>query len=200
MVLFNYINYFGGDVILYNIFFNYSLYCYFNIFFSFFIEFSLLLFIVFNILFIENTNKNKKIFFYFFLAFLFFLIICTCFFYLFNFNIFIVNVSLQNNYFTILSKISCIVLMTNILYILKNKLLYVSYNFFFKDLLCILCFLLLFLCILLSSIDFFIIFLSLEGISFVIYTLGTILNQSYINMEAIIKYFLINNIGSSLLL
>lgn len=189
-----------GDLFFLHIFFNYSLYCFFNIFFSFFIEFNLFFFLLFNIIFIQNTNNKIKYFFYFFLSFLSFLIICSYFFYLLNINIFLLNFSLQNNYFTFLSKVICLCLLLFIFYIIKNKLLNQNYNFFFKELVCVFCFLLLFICILISSIDFFIFFISLEGISFVLYTLGTILNLSYINLEAIIKYFLINNIASSLLL
>lgn len=200
MILFSLIPSSFGDAIFYNGFFNYSLYCYFNIFFSFFIEFNLFFFILFNILCMPNNNKNVKNFFYFFIAFLSFLMITSCIFCFLNIHFFLINFSLQNNYFIFLSKIICLFLLINILYILKNKLLYTIYNFFFKEFFCILSFLVLFICILLSSVDFFIMFLSLEGISFILYTLGTILHKSYINLEAIIKYFLINNIASSLLL
>jgi NADH:ubiquinone oxidoreductase subunit 2 (subunit N) len=57
-------------------------------------------------------------------------------------------------------------------------------------------FLILFFCILLSASDFFIVYLALEGISFVLYTLSSICSESYINIEAIIKYFVINNLAS----
>jgi NADH:ubiquinone oxidoreductase subunit 2 (subunit N) len=200
MMLFSLILSSFGDAVFFNGFFNYSLYCYFNILFSFFIEFNLFFFILFNILCIPNHNKNVKSFFYFFIGFLSFLMMTGCLFCWLNINFFLINFSLQNNYFIFISKIICLFLLINILYILKNKLLYTIYNFFFKEFFCILSFLLIFICILLSSVDFFIMFLSLEGISFVLYTLGTILHKSYINLEAIIKYFLINNIASSLLL
>ena len=61
-------------------------------------------------------------------------------------------------------------------------------------------FLLLFIFLLLSSYDLFIIYLSIEGISLILYTLGSLFHNSLINLEAIIKYFIINNIASSLLL
>jgi NADH:ubiquinone oxidoreductase subunit 2 (subunit N) len=64
----------------------------------------------------------------------------------------------------------------------------------------ILSFLMLFIFILLSSYDFFVIYLCIEGISLVIYTLGSLMNQSLINLESVIKYFLVNNMASSLLL
>lgn len=183
-----------------NTFFNYSLYCYFSSFFSFFIELSLLFFIIFNILFIDvNLKKNKNSFF-FFLSFLIILLLYAFFILFFNFNIYILSFSLQNNYYIFFSKTFCLCLLIIILYVIKNKLLENIYSLNLKDFFCIICFLLIFLCILLSSVDFFIMFLSLEGISFILYTLGTILKTSYINLEAILKYFLINNIASSLLL
>jgi NADH:ubiquinone oxidoreductase subunit 2 (subunit N) len=64
----------------------------------------------------------------------------------------------------------------------------------------ILSFLMLFIFILLSSYDFFVIYLCIEGISLIIYTLGSLMNQSLINLESVIKYFLVNNMASSLLL
>lgn len=189
-----------GDVLFFNTFFNYSLYCFISIFLSFFIEVSLFIYIIFYILCFKNNNKNSKTIFYLFIIFLILIILFNSVLIFLNKHVFLINLSLQNNFYTLNSKIMSLFLFINIIYILKNKILYNIYNIFLKDILCILCFLLFFICILYSSIDFFIIFISLEGISFVLYTLGSILSKSFINMEAILKYFLINNIASSLLL
>jgi NADH-quinone oxidoreductase subunit N len=87
-----------------------------------------------------------------------------------------------------------------ILFISKTKLLEQPLHSSLNELPSILSFLILFICILLSTFDFFIMYLTIEGISLILYTLGSLMNQSLINLEAIIKYFLINNMASSFLL
>jgi len=93
-----------------------------------------------------------------------------------------------------------ILLLLFILFISKNKLLIHPKIISLNELPSILSFLILFICILFSSYDFFVIYLSIEGISLIVYTLGSIMSESLINLEAILKYFLINNMASSLLL
>lgn len=105
-----------------------------------------------------------------------------------------------NNKFIIYCKIIVILLLLFIIIISKNKLLVTPKIISLNELPTILSFLILFICILFSSYDFFIIYLSIEAISLVVYTLGSLMNESLINLEAILKYFLINNIASSLLL
>lgn len=87
-----------------------------------------------------------------------------------------------------------------ILIISYNKFLYLPNKTSVNEIPIILSFLLLFIFFLISSYDFFIIYLCIEGISLIIYSLGSLMNQSLINIEAIVKYFLINNIASSLFL
>lgn len=82
----------------------------------------------------------------------------------------------------------------------KNKLFITVNNISLNEIPCIFTFLILFICILFSAFDFFVIYLCIEGISLIIYTLGSVMNESLINLEAIIKYFIINNIASSFLL
>jgi len=105
-----------------------------------------------------------------------------------------------SNKFVIFSKMIVLILLIAILFISKNKLLINPKMISLNELPSILSFLLLFICILFSSYDFFIIYLCIEGISLIVYTLGSIMNESLINLEAILKYFLINNMASSILL
>lgn len=90
--------------------------------------------------------------------------------------------------------------MVLILIISSNKFIIAPTRSSLNELPAILSFLMLFIFILLSSYDFFVIYLCIEGISLIIYTLGSLMNQSLINLESVIKYFLVNNMASSLLL
>jgi NADH:ubiquinone oxidoreductase subunit 2 (subunit N) len=87
-----------------------------------------------------------------------------------------------------------------ILFINKNKFFVSPSTIALKEIPCLFSFLLLFICILFSAFDFFVIYLVIEAISLIVYTLGSLMNESLINLEAVIKYFIINNIASSLLL
>jgi NADH:ubiquinone oxidoreductase subunit 2 (subunit N) len=82
----------------------------------------------------------------------------------------------------------------------KSKFLLNPKKLCLDETLCVFTFLLLFICILLSTFDFFVMYLTIEGISLIIYSLGSLMNSSLINLEAILKYFIINNMASSLLL
>jgi NADH-quinone oxidoreductase subunit N len=60
--------------------------------------------------------------------------------------------------------------------------------------------LVLFIFILLSSYDFVVAYLALEGISLILYILGGFLKENLISLESIIKYFLLNSLSSSIML
>jgi len=87
------------------------------------------------------------------------------------------------------------------LYISRSKLYvkYITSDFFIDFLICF-SFLFIFLSILISASDFIIIYLAIEGVSMVLYALGSLLNAGLLNIEAVIKYFIINNLASSLFL
>jgi len=53
---------------------------------------------------------------------------------------------------------------------------------------------------LLSGSNLFIIYMAIEGVSMVIYTLGAVLHVSFLNLEAVLKYFILNNFASSVLI
>ena len=190
----------SGDWFFFIHFFNYSNYCYFDFIITFFIEFLLIFYIIYNFLCFKEKRSNFKIFFFQYIFFLFFILILILLNLYFLPSSSLIFFHIINNKFIIYSKIIVIVLLILILIISKNKLLLTPKNISLNELPCVLTFLILFICILFSSYDFFIIYLSIEGISLIIYTLGSLMNESLINLEAILKYFLINNIASSLLL
>ena len=189
-----------GDFFLYNIFFNYTTFCPFTFLFSFLIEFFLFINIVHNLVFYKELRNNFKLFFYkyiFFLCFLTFILF-------FNFMVlnysFLLGTHLLNNRYTLACKLISVILVLLILLISKKKILIRPRNVKLNEIPTIFSFLLIFICILLSTSDFFVMYLTVEGISLILYTLGTLMNLSLINLEAIIKYFLINNMASSFLL
>jgi NADH-quinone oxidoreductase subunit N len=60
--------------------------------------------------------------------------------------------------------------------------------------------LMLFIFFLVSSYDFMFAYMSLEGISLILYILGGFLKENLISIEGIIKYFLLNSLVSSIML
>ena len=62
------------------------------------------------------------------------------------------------------------------------------------------CFSVLFMFLLLSSYDFFAVYLTIEGLSLTLYVLATLLHQGIISVEASIKYFSLGAIASGSLL
>jgi len=57
--------------------------------------------------------------------------------------------------------------------------------------------LLLYLCIFVSSFDFIVVLISMEGISFILYGLGGFLILNLIALESIIKYFILSSISGA---
>jgi len=76
-----------------------------------------------------------------------------------------------------------------------NKVLSVVPDFIF-----LLNLLLLFILVLLSSYDFMLAYLALEGISLVLYILGGFISENLLSLEGIIKYFFLNSLCSSIML
>jgi len=84
--------------------------------------------------------------------------------------------------------------------IIKEKILVSSRQTALLEIPILFSFIYLFFCVLFSANDLIVLYLSLEGISLVLYALGSVINESLLNIEAIVKYFIINSFASSLLL
>ena len=182
----------------YYLFFNYSNYCYFTYFLTFVIEFFLILYILYYFIFYDEVCINFKKLFFQYLFFLCFLISILYFILLENTTI--ICFHLISTKYIIYCKFIIIIILLLTLLINYNKFMINPKEIGFKELPILLSFLLLFICILLASCDFFVIYLVIEGISLILYSLGSLMNKSLINLEAIIKYFLINNMASTCLL
>lgn len=102
-----------------------------------------------------------------------------------------------HTYYTLWIKSFFIIMIAISFYICKIK--YLESNLLL-DIICIYSFMILFFSLLFSVSDFFVAYMIIEGLSFIIYTLGCLINLSYINLESILKYFIINSLGSVLLL
>lgn len=189
-----------SDNSLLDTFFNFSNNCINTYFSNFYLEILLIAYIIYNVIFYKENKNNYKLFYFQFIFFLTFLcLICSFNFIFYNVNYLKQDILINNN-FVLISKCFVLFITLMIFLICKNKFMvkpkYMSVN----EIPIIFCFLLLFISLLLSAYDFFIIYLTIEGISLIIYTLGSVMNESLINLESIMKYFLINNMASSLLL
>ena len=189
-----------GDFVFYNVFFNFSNFCYLSYFLCFFLESFISIYILYQIIFFY---ENRTSFMPYYLKFIYFLFLLILTYFIINFyliNYTLIGSALIYNKYTFFSKFIILVLMVGILIICSKKFTIEPNKISLNELPCLLSFLMLFICILLSSYDLFIIYLCIEGVSLVVYTLGSLMNKSLINLEAIIKYFLVNNMASSLLL
>lgn len=170
-------------------------------FWAFFLESFLFIYILYQILFFIEKRQNFLIFYYQFITFLISLgVVYFSLNYFNNYSNSIITSHLIINQYTLFCKLIILLLMVLILIISSNKFTIAPTKSSLNEIPAILSFLMLFIFILLSSYDFFIIYLCIEGISLIIYTLGSLMNQSLINLESVIKYFLVNNMASSLLL
>lgn len=182
--------------------------CFFNFrnlvlkynFIFFNIEIILIIYIIYNVIFFTINKLSYKKYYYnyiFFIFILFFMCFLNLIFY--KNSIIFCNLLVTND-FILLNKCFILFSFIIILFIIKNKILknpkYVSLD----ELLIIFSFLILFILILLDTYDFFLIYTTIEGISLILYCLSSIMNESFINLEAVIKYFFINNLASTLLL
>ncbi len=191
---------FRSDFEILDTFFNYANYTVYNNFLNFNLELLLSGYILYNIIFFTNNKIDYKNFYYryiFFIIILFFL--CVVNIILGSNNIVFCNLLATNEYI-LTNKLFIIISLILILFIIKNKILKNPSIISLNELPIIFSFLLLFIFILLSTFDFFLIYLTIEGISLILYSLGSLMNESLINLESVIKYFLINNLASSLLL
>lgn len=181
-------------------FFNYANHFLSNNFINFNLELILSIYIIYSIIFFTNNRIDYKNYYYKYIFFIIFL----CFLCFVNFikggsNILFLNLILNNEYI-ILNKLFILISFVFILLIIKNKILQNPKIINLNELPIIFSFLLLFIFILFSTFDLFLIYLTIEGISLILYSLGSLMNESLLNLEAVIKYFLINNLASSLLL
>lgn len=190
----------NGDTFFYNNFFNYlSNFCYTTYFGAFFLECSLFLYILYQILFFHDKKKNYMVYYF---QYIYFLISIAVIFFFFHFSGVgsLITMHFVCNKYTSFCKLIIVLLMIMILFICCRKFTIAPFNSSLNELPTVFSFLMLFIFILLSSYDFFVIYLCIEGISLIIYSLGSLMNRSLINLEAIIKYFLVNNMASSFLL
>lgn len=179
------------------LFFNHCYLTYVNIFW---IEWLLFLYTLYLIIFF---NAKRIDFEFYYIRFILFLSLLLSFLFLsYTFNIpFCLNgADLSCNKYSLFCKISILFLLILILIISYNKFLTQPNKTSVNEIPIVFTFLLLFIFILISSYDFFIMYLCIEGISLIVYTLGSLMNESLINIEAVVKYFLVNNIASSLFL
>lgn len=82
----------------------------------------------------------------------------------------------------------------------KNKIKYFSDSNYFIEFPMVISFSVLFMFLLLSSYDFFGVYLTIEGLSLTLYILATLLHQGIISVESSIKYFSLGAIASGSLL
>jgi NADH:ubiquinone oxidoreductase subunit 2 (subunit N) len=111
-------------------------------------------------------------------------------------NFYIIGEYLAQTKFSLLCKIFLLLFTFMGLVISKAKFM-VEKDFLIDLPLCF-SFLLLFMFFLVSGSNLFIIYMAIEGVSMVIYTLGAILHVSFLNLEAVLKYFIINNFASAM--
>jgi NADH:ubiquinone oxidoreductase subunit 2 (subunit N) len=132
-----------------------------------------------------------------YLFFLCYLLIFGCM--MFYLNIFCVfDEYLAQTKFSLMCKI--FLLLFTCVGLLISKVKYLAEKNFLMDLPICFSFLLLFLFCLISGSNLFIIYMAIEGVSMVIYTLGAVLHASFLNLEAVLKYFIINNFASATLI
>ena len=181
------------------LFFSFSNYCYVTYVFTFLVEFLLCLYIMYSFLFFFESRINFKPFFFRYIFFLCFLLLILIGGFFFNSSS-IICFHLVDNLYIAYSKFLIILLLIIILLLSTHKFLLNPHKLALNEIPSVFSFLLLFICILFSSFDFFVMYIAIEGISLILYSLGSLMNLSMVNVEAIIKYFLINNMASSLLL
>ena len=99
-----------------------------------------------------------------------------------------------------MSKLFILGLALFVLLISEGKIKYFSKLNYFLEFPLIIGFSILFMFLLLSSYDFFGVYLTIEGLSLTLYVLSTMLHQGIISVEASIKYFSLGAIASGCLL
>ena len=98
------------------------------------------------------------------------------------------------------SKIFILGLTLFVLLISQGKIKYFSKLNYFIEFPLVIGFSVLFMFLLLSSYDFFCVYLTVEGLSLTLYVLSTMLHQGIVSVEASIKYFSLGAIASGCLL
>ena len=167
---------------------------------SFFLESILFIYILYQITFFKQKKNNYKLIHFTYVNFLILLTTISIVIYCFFCVDMLIGTYVITNKYVFFSKITILFLMIISLIISSNKYINYSNKTSLTELPIIFSFLLLFIFLLFSSYDFFIIYLCVEGISLILYTLGSLMHNNLINIESIVKYFIINNMASSTLL
>jgi NADH-quinone oxidoreductase subunit N len=166
-------------------------------------ELLLLLFIFYSLINMFN-DKNSSIFQYYKWLFYFIFIFSVLVFKFVGFEYFIADLFFGftwiNSYFTKVSKLFILGLTLLVLLISEGKIKYFSKLNYFLEFPLIIGFSVLFMFLLLSSYDFFGVYLTIEGLSLTLYVLSTMLHQGIVSVEASIKYFSLGAIASGCLL
>ena len=166
-------------------------------------ELLIVLFIFYNLINLFN-NKTKVIFQYYKWIYYFIILL-----FVLGLKLILLNsrmpeiifgFSWLNSYYVLISKIIILLLTICILYISQNKIKYFLKLNYFIEFPLIIGFSVLFMFILLSSYDFFGVYLAIEGLSLTLYVLSALLHQGIISIEAGIKYFSLGAIASGSLL
>lgn len=144
---------------------------------------------------VNSSNNDKP--YYLFIQVIIVLIFLGLFSFL-NYNENFIDEYIMQTRYSIISKILLLILTLLTMYIgrekfsLKNSIIYeipISFSF-----------LLLFLFVLISGSNLFVVYMAIEGISMIIYGLGGVFYSGFLNTESILKYFIINNIASGCLI
>ena len=103
-------------------------------------------------------------------------------------------------WFSQISKLFLLVF-TGILLIFSKKKLFINYQFqLMREFSLVLAFSILFLFFLMSTYDFFSVYLVIEGLSLTLYVLASILSHSIVSLEASIKYFSLGAVSTGIFL
>ena len=181
-------------------FINFINQCYTCYILTFFLEWVTFLYIIYQILFFTEKNNNPQFYYFKYITFLWILNISSISIYYFFCKSNLISNNILLNHYVFCCKVSILFLMVISLTISRHKYINQPVTIKLNEIPVIFTFLLLFIFLLLSSYDLFISYLCIEGIGLILYTLGSLFYISLINLEAIIKYFIINNIASSLFL
>jgi NADH-quinone oxidoreductase subunit N len=103
------------------------------------------------------------------------------------------------DFYSIFFKLNIIILTIVILIISKNQI-YNLHKKFLNEFLLLILFSIFFIIILLSANDFFSAYIALEGISFSLYIIASIIYYNKLSLECAIKYFILGGITSCILL
>lgn len=190
----------NSDFYLFDSFFNFGNFILKKNFIFFNIEIILIIYIIYHIIFFTSNKISYKFFYYKYIFFISILTLISLMTFNYSKKTTIYCHLLITNEFILINKFFILLAFLSILFIVKNKKLKNPKLINLDELPIIFSFLILFILILLDTYDFFLIYTAIEGISLILYCLSSIMNESLINLEAVIKYFFVNNLASTILL